>query len=257
MEGKSGTIRARLNAAKPETKVLKIMMKSALFRFCVILFILIASSLLIIANDADLRIARLIFGADHHWPGNVSAFWVWLYDVAPIPGILLAGGSLMLFCAGFFVHKLKRFRRQAAFIVLLALLGPGLVVNTLLKNQLGRPRPREVTEFGGEYPFVQPGFPGTAGSNSSFPSGHASIAFFLIAPWFSCRSSRRMIAFGFLSAGLGYGLLVGFGRMMQGAHFLSDILWAGGLVYLTGEILSPYLLTRSPRPGMEDGAASL
>jgi len=33
-------------------------------------------------------------------------------------------------------------------------------------------------------------------------------------------------------------LLVGLARIMQGAHFVNDILWAGGLAYLTGELLS-------------------
>ena len=37
----------------------------------------------------------------------------------------------------------------------------------------------------------------------------------------------------FLLLGLGYGGLMGLGRMIQGAHFFSDVVWAGGFVYLT------------------------
>jgi membrane-associated PAP2 superfamily phosphatase len=45
----------------------------------------------------------------------------------------------------------------------------------------------------------------------------------------------------FVALGLGYGSLVGLARMLQGAHFLSDVLWALGFVYLTA-LASFYLL---------------
>jgi membrane-associated PAP2 superfamily phosphatase len=31
-------------------------------------------------------------------------------------------------------------------------------------------------------------------------------------------------------------------RVVQGGHFTSDILWAGGIVYLTGALLARWLL---------------
>jgi len=34
---------------------------------------------------------------------------------------------------------------------------------------------------------------------------------------------------------------MGLGRMIQGGHFASDVIWAGGLIYLIGLILY-YLL---------------
>ena len=123
---------------------------------------------------------------------------------------------------------------RAIFILLLLALGPGLVVNVLLKDQLGRARPREVVEFGGHHQFTQFWQPGSTGSNSSFPSGHAAIAFFMIAPWFVLRDNKQIIATGFLVFGLSFGALVGVARILQGGHFVSDVVWAGGLIYLIG-----------------------
>ncbi|MCI5160034.1 MAG: phosphatase PAP2 family protein, partial [Candidatus Electrothrix sp. AUS1_2] len=96
---------------------------------------------------------------------------------------------------------------------------------------------REVVEFGGEYEFTQCWQPGTGGSNSSFPSGHAALAFFLMAPWFVLRDRNRRFAEAFLIAGLLFGTLVGIARILQGGHFVSDILWAGGLLYILGSLL--------------------
>lgn len=81
---------------------------------------------------------------------------------------------------------------------------------------------------------------GEAAVNSkgkSFPSGHASAAFYLIFPFFLLRNTRPLWARTFLFAGLGYGLLMGICRMCQGAHFASDVIWAGGFVYLCGMFL--------------------
>lgn len=210
-------------------------------RMGVVIIILIITSLLVIGYDIDIKLARLLVGPDNSWPGNKNFFWMGLYKFAPVPGLLLAICSLGLFCLGYYDSRLEKIRRQAVFFILLALLGPGLMVNVILKDNLGRPRPRELVEFGGKHEFVQPMQLGNTGKNSSFPSGHASIAFFLIAPWFIYRNNLRKIAFCFLVSGLFFGILVGFGRMLQGGHFLSDVIWAGGIVYLTGELLSRIL----------------
>ncbi|MCW5212149.1 phosphatase PAP2 family protein, partial [Desulfobulbus sp. TB] len=136
--------------------------------------------------------------------------------------------------------RLAPWRKRAIFILLLLALGPGLVVNVLLKGELGRPRPRQIIEFGGEHQFTQCWQPGEGGSNSSFPSGHATIAFFLMAPWFILREEKerkKRYAEIFLLTGILFGTLVGIARILQGGHFVSDILWAGGLLYLLGSIL--------------------
>lgn len=217
-----------------------------------VILILITLSLLIFMSQADVNIARLVVGLNNQWPGLTRQPWIFLYNMAPIPGILLATGALAVFFAGFLYSGLKKYRRQSLFIVLSLAFGPGLLVNVILKDHLGRPRPQELVEFGGNQEFVQFWQPGSAGKNSSFPCGHASIAFFLMAPWFIYRQRSHTLALGFLWTGLAFGLLVGMTRIMMGGHFLSDVVWAGGLVYITGEMLSWFFyFTTLPyhRPG--------
>jgi lipid A 4'-phosphatase len=62
--------------------------------------------------------------------------------------------------------------RGAVFLIATLALGPGLLVNVLLKEYWGRPRPIDVTEFGGQQQFV-PWWStkGECQSNCSFVSG--------------------------------------------------------------------------------------
>lgn len=191
----------------------------------------------IIVFDVDIRLAR-IFYSNGTWPGIDTFPWQFIYTYAAVPGFIMAGGGLIVLLAGFIQKSFARYRKQALFYILLLALGPGLVINVILKDNLGRARPREVTEFGGKYEYTQIWQRGDTGKNSSFPSGHASSAFFLIAPWFVYRNRNTILAFSFLGGGLAYGSLVGFARMLQGGHFLSDVVWAGLLVYLCGDILA-------------------
>ncbi|MCI5118335.1 MAG: phosphatase PAP2 family protein [Candidatus Electrothrix sp. LOE1_4_5] len=191
----------------------------------------------------DHTVAAVLPECNRAWP--VGNFFPWniLYKIAPIPAIILASSSLVILLMGSFracKGWLAPWRKRAIFILLLLALGPGLVVNVLLKGELGRPRPRQIVEFGGEYQFTQCWQPGEGGSNSSFPSGHATIAFFLMVPWFILRDEKeqkKRYAEIFLLTGILFGTLVGIARILQGGHFVSDILWAGGLLYLLGSIL--------------------
>ena len=209
--------------------------------------LLLACSLLIWVTDADLHLARVVYGQDRLWPGIGRFPWNLLYDYAAAPALLLAGAAAGVLLASIFVKRLAGQRKQALFILLMVALGPGLLVNTLLKDHLGRARPIDVHEFGGDFRFTQFWQPGTSSLNKSFPSGHASIAFYLVAPWFILRRRRPAQAACWLAGGLGYGSLIGAGRILQGGHFLTDVLWAGGLIYLSGEVLAQVMaLDRDP-----------
>ncbi|MCF6289837.1 MAG: phosphatase PAP2 family protein [Desulfobacterales bacterium] len=208
---------------------------------------LILCTALIRLTGADLGLARLVVGPDNRWPGVGSVFWKAIYNYANLPAIFLAGGAALCLLAGSFVPRLLKYRRFALFLVLLLALGPGLIVNVVLKDNWGRARPGEIVEFGGQHQYTHILRPGDSGPNSSFPSGHAAVAFFLIAPYFYYRTRSRRVAVSFLLLGLGWGLLTGAARILQGGHFLSDVLWAGGIVYLTGALLAALLaLDREP-----------
>jgi membrane-associated phospholipid phosphatase len=46
--------------------------------------------------------------------------------------------------------------------------------------------------------------------------------------------------------GIAAGSAIGFARVTQGAHFPSDVLWSGGMVYLSGLFLTVLVNTSKP-----------
>jgi len=207
----------------------------------IIIAILLLCTLMMVLADADRKIAGLVLDYNGQWLTKDSNPWEFIYDYAFFPGFFIMGFALFLLLASLVGESLKKYRRQAMFTILLLLLGPGFVVNIALKDNLGRARPSEIKEFGGKHEFTQPWLPGDMGKNSSFPSGHAAIAFYLFAPWFIFRRQRPRTALFFLASGLCFGILVSLTRILQGGHYLSDVLWSGGLVYLIGFFLAVIL----------------
>lgn len=200
--------------------------------------LLLLATALIWLTGADMKAASIIYDKYSGWCPVDRFPWSVLYTYTPLPGLALAGGALFLFVAGFFEQILQPCRKQAAFLVLMLVLGPGLLVNAILKDNMGRGRPTDIIEFGGSYQYSEPWQYGVSPKQKSFPSGHASIAFYMMAPWFIYRRRQKKLGMFFLGFGLSFGVLVGFSRMLQGGHYLSDVLWAGGLVYLCGVVLS-------------------
>jgi membrane-associated PAP2 superfamily phosphatase len=124
------------------------------------------------------------------------------------------------------------------FFALLLVIGPGIVVNLVLKPCWNRPRPRDVLEFGGRRNFLPVWQLGNGEEDSSFPSGHAAMGFYLMAPAFVCWRHRPGLATAFVALGLGSGGAIGLARMVAGGHFPSDVLWSGGIIYFTGLVLA-------------------
>jgi membrane-associated PAP2 superfamily phosphatase len=134
--------------------------------------------------------------------------------------------------------------RQPLFLLSTLILGPGVLVNLILKNNWGRPRPRSVEEFGGELPF-QPVWKITdhCDSNCSFVSGEASAAMWLLAIVFLLPASWRKAALAFL---IPLGLILSANRVAFGGHFLSDTLISWGLTLLVILIVYRLLYLRQP-----------
>ncbi|GFO70719.1 phosphatase PAP2 family protein [Geomonas limicola] len=215
--------------------------------FLLVLVVLVGATALCAATGLDLGLEQRFYLAAPNWGiGNLDP-WRFLYRFGIWPSYLLSSGALVLLVAGFFSAKALLFRKSALFMVLLMLLGPGLLVNAVFKDHWGRPRPRQMQLFGGDRPFHQPWERGIDGAGRSFPSGHASAGFYLIAPYFVLRARDRRRALLALAAGLCYGAIMGVARMAQGGHFPTDVLWAGGIVYLVG--LALYYLLRLDEPG--------
>jgi membrane-associated PAP2 superfamily phosphatase len=54
---------------------------------------------------------------------------------------------------------------------------------------------------------------------------------------------RRLAAIT-ITIGLVYGILIGLGRIVQGGHYLTDVLWSFGIVALVAVTLNDILLAR-------------
>jgi lipid A 4'-phosphatase len=205
--------------------------------------------------NADIKIEEYFYSPDGGWFLGQSEPWSFLYHFGNIPAFLLSAAGLFSFLLSFFRRTFLPYRKIGLFLVIFMILGPGLLVNTVFKDHWGRPRPADIVQFGGSERFHHFWEMGRPGQGKSFPSGHASVGFFLFAPFFVLRNNHRKWALSFLFLGISYGMLMGLGRMVQGGHFLTDVLWAGAITYLTGLVL--YYIFRfdscHPRAGGDPG----
>lgn len=204
------------------------------------------------ASDFDLAAQRWIF---ERGPGDWSlgdhAFWRLLYVGGTLPATIVVFGALGAFVASWMVAKARRWRRPGLFLVLAAIIGPGIVTNGVLKEYWGRPRPREVIEFGGRQEFEPVLSFDRLSEGMSFPCGHATMGFFFFALYFLWRGRRPLWSATAVTVALVMGALVGVARMMQGAHFFSDMIWAAVVCWYT-----PLVLTKVMDPQRTETDAS-
>lgn len=185
-------------------------------------------------TDADVAIERHFWRAGVGWVFEDAQPWQGLYRLGVVPAWVVALSALTVLVGSRWVSRWARHRRKAAFLVIVMVVGPGLLVNSVFKDHWGRPRPLDVYELGGDRDYVPVWVKSPPGNGNSFASGHASTGFYLFTPFFFVRRRSLIRGLGYLALGLAYGSLVGLARMIQGAHFASDVVWAAGIVYLTG-----------------------
>ena len=115
---------------------------------------------------------------------------------------------------------------QGAFLLTTLAVGPGIIINGILKNFWGRARPRDTLDFGGDLPFT-PAWTNAdhCSGNCSFVSGEASAAIWLVALTFVVPGRFRMPV---LFAALSFAAAASTNRIAFGAHYLSDVViaWA-------------------------------
>ncbi len=172
----------------------------------------------------DLTLAAYFFGPDKSLD---SAQWWWvraLNRYVPLISRTSAVVCLLLWALSAFAPRLAPWRLALAFVAIATTLGPGLLVNGLMKDSFSRARPSQVQELGGSRQF-SPALQVAqqCSSNCSFVSGHTASAFMLAG--LAALSGRRRL--WWLYGGVVAGLLTGFARMSVGAHWFSDVLWAG------------------------------
>jgi lipid A 4'-phosphatase len=205
--------------------------------------------------ELDLRVARIFYevtDANHNMfalrfsPALMTArnigLWVGTVLIAPSVAALVIKLILPK-------RKLLISGRAIVFLIATLALGPGLLVNVGLKDHWGRPRPIDVTQFGGDQHFVAWWDPrGDCPGNCSFVSGDVAGAFWTIAPAALAPPQWRALSFG---AALALGTAMAVFRLMAGGHFPSDVIFAGVFTFLIIWLVYG-LIYRWPRTRLTD-----
>jgi lipid A 4'-phosphatase len=191
----------------------------------------LAAALFLLAPGIDLWAAGLF-----HRPDAGFFLSQWAPVRAIYAGVPVLTDAIVIGVPALYLVSLLRGRafwridgRAALFLLLALALGPGLVVNTVLKDHWGRARPSQVTEFGGTQRFTPALLPADqCQRNCSFPAGHPAIGFYLVSfALLIPEPRRRRLA---IAAAVAAGAVVGLARMAEGGHFLSDVVFSGFIV---------------------------
>lgn len=191
-----------------------------------------ATALFLLVPGIDLWASRLFYEPGH---GFVLAHWEPARIVSDLVPWIAWGIAALLVLAALWLYLIRRplwrfDRRALVFVFAAVTLGPGLLVNTVLKDHWGRARPAQIEAFGGPDRFTPAPLPADeCPSNCSFASGHAALGFGLVAFAFLLPAGawRRRATI----AALAFGAFIGLDRIAEGRHFLSDVVFAGLLVY--------------------------
>jgi membrane-associated PAP2 superfamily phosphatase len=185
------------------------------------------------APEIDLIVSGWFFSPGDGFVSSSDSNLQWLRRSSPWA---LAGVILMIFGRTLWdaLHGGLTWSRVRTPVWLLAglALGPGLIVNGLLKAYWGRPRPVHVDVFGGDavHQLVWVISDG-CDRNCSFVSGEASSSAWLVAAALVTPPPIRLAA---TAATVVYAGALSLNRIAFGGHFLSDVVLAWlicGLVF--------------------------
>ena len=200
-------------------------------------------------TDVDVAAAGLFAGPGKQLDAGQWPWVVWIN--AQIPTVfrylVLAAFAGWLFTSA--TRYGKQWRLPLAFVALAGTLGPGAVVNHIFKDNWQRARPYQVEQFGGPQQFTRAAvITNQCDNNCSFVSGHVACGFFFASLMLIHR--RRRVAWAV--TGVTAGLVIGFARMADVAHWLSDVLWACPITLLSSWIVWKLLLLCYKPPALSD-----
>jgi membrane-associated PAP2 superfamily phosphatase len=223
---------------------------SPFLRHQALIALALAAALLLVfeTTSVDTALSALFYDpASRAFPARYDWFLEvvmhrWTKDLLWGIGLLCLAGWLLSFA----VDRLRPLRRHLLFLTLALGLGPAAVAG--LKVLTDKHCPWDLEMYGGNLPYVgllEPR-PANLPPGRCFPGGHAAGGFALMAFWFVWRRDRPRAAAAALVAGFACGFALGFGRIMQGAHFLSHNLWAAWVCWVVA--LALYALILEPEP---------
>lgn len=180
------------------------------------------------AQRFPLRHAWFLEAVMHHWAKYLL--------------VVTAFGAFAGFLLSFALPELKALRARLLFVFLVMTCGPAGV--RWLSSVSNEYCPNDLAVYGGFAPYrhtvespapnIEPGH--------CWPDRQASGGFSLLAFYFGWRARHRRLALAALGIGVACGLAFGAGRLAQGAHFLSHIVWSGIVVWGVALVLYRVLL---------------
>lgn len=181
----------------------------------------------------DLRLSALAFDAGiGHFPWQHQWFFNDLmhHGLKTISSVL-AVPALALALLGWLRGIDWLPRRNAQLAGLGMILIP--LVTSGLKLVTNRHCPWDVVDFGGYAPYVSlfASTPESIVRGACFPAGHASAGFVWIIWGLALRATKPVLANRMLIGALVIGTIMGLARLLQGAHFLSHVLWSAWLAW--------------------------
>lgn len=220
-------------------------------------------TIIFITTDLDIIIMNLGYDpiGPERFPIGERQPWQFLlhYMDYIVYGVLAI--VLIMLLLGAIKKRFRIFLLYGLFIFISVAVGPGLIVNWVFKGRewgdfyfgWGRPRPREMIPWGGERPFYhlwEPAFLfGETGE--SFPAGHPTAGLVIITVFYIFRHPgflARLVTgdsegmgslkwnkafklfaifkFTGLAGSTFLGIMFGIGRIVQGAHFASDVMYS-------------------------------
>lgn len=202
-------------------------------------------------GDLDLRVAQAVQAWNDAQGGDQEDRWWWLVPYY-LPMVLSLGFALAAVGAvvGGLLRPERGWLRPGIYLAVVMVVGIGAVTNLVLKDQWGRPRPRDTVHFGGSWDYLAPWQKGPAGRGKSFPCGHATVPALGFALWLLWRRRRPALARWTLGGAVVLTVWVAAARMLAQAHWLSDVLWAVVLMVTIPALLHRLLLAT---PAVERG----
>lgn len=195
----------------------------------------VAGLVFAIFPELDLGISRVFYEytiRDNHFGWRIYPPLMMARDAGLWVGTIIIVAALLALAVKLIFPKRRSIvsGRAVLFLVATMALGPGLLVNVVLKDYWHRSRPIDVAQFGGNEFFTPWWDPrGGCGNNCAFVSGDVSGAFWTIAPAVLVPPPYQAVAVG---AALALGTGMAFARVMAGGHFASDVIFAGVFTYL-------------------------
>lgn len=155
---------------------------------------------------------------------------------------------------GIWILKSKKtllLKKHVALASIGVILIPSLIA--LLKQLTNKHCPWSLDIYGGQVPYTGlfESHLSHLGAGQCFPAGHAAGGFiwfsWAMALWFIYPRLAKII---FVCA-IALGLILGISRMMQGAHFLSHVLWSAWVAWTLSLILAIlFKIIPNTKPGL-------